>query len=116
MQALGSRATLVRVHQRAVAGLHPKKGGFVVPQGPMLVGVQVDPTAALQLRDIGPAADNLKAAAQFRQFWGDKAELRRFQVSTQWYREQQCESMQCWRWQRGFAELKLNEHCLIVIV
>ena len=97
MQALGSRATLVRVHQRAVAALHPKKGGFAVPQGPILVGVQVDPTAALQLRDIGPAADNLKAAAQFRQFWGDKAELRRFQVSIRWCHEQPCQTKQCCR-------------------
>ena len=81
MQALGSRATLVRVQQQSAAALHPKKGGFAAPQGPLLVGVQVDPTAALQLRDIGPAADSIKAAAKFRQFWGDKAELRRFQVT-----------------------------------
>lgn len=45
-----------------------------------MVGVQADPAAALQLRDIGPPAENVKAAAKFRQFWGDKAELRRFQV------------------------------------
>lgn len=63
-----------------MAALHPKKGGFLLPQGAIMVGVQTDPAAALQLRDIGPPAENVKAAAKFRQFWGDKAELRRFQV------------------------------------
>ena len=71
---------MVRAFPRAVAALPPKKGGFTMPQGPIMVGVQADPTAALQLRDIGPPAESVKAAAAFRQFWGDRAELRRFQV------------------------------------
>ena len=71
---------MVRAFPRTVAALAPKKGGFTVPQGPIMVGVQADPTAALQLRDIGPPAESVKAAAAFRQFWGDRAELRRFQV------------------------------------
>lgn len=78
-QALGPRATLVHAHRRQPHVATPKKGGVAAPQGPILVGVQADPTAAMQLRDIGPPADDVQAAAKFRQFWGDKAELRRFQ-------------------------------------
>lgn len=42
--------------------------------------LQVDATAALRTLDMGPSADRAKEAAAFRAFWGDKAELRRFQV------------------------------------
>ncbi|DBB01879.1 TPA: hypothetical protein ACH3X1_000480 [Trebouxia sp. C0004] len=78
-QALGPRAVLVRVHQRRHSMSSPKKVGITPPGNTILVGVQVDPAAALQIRDMGPPADDVQAAAKFRQFWGDKAELRRFQ-------------------------------------
>ncbi len=32
-----------------------------------------------RLVDVGPAADDARAAAKFRAFWGDASELRRFQ-------------------------------------
>ncbi|KAL3158789.1 hypothetical protein ABBQ32_011516 [Trebouxia sp. C0010 RCD-2024] len=78
-QALGPRATLVHAHRRQPLASAPKKGGLKPPQGDILVGVNVDSAAALQLRDMGPPADDVQAAAKFRQFWGEKAELRRFQ-------------------------------------
>jgi hypothetical protein len=40
---------------------------------------QVDPTAALRAVDIGPPADQEVPARAFREFWGDRSELRRFQ-------------------------------------
>lgn len=40
---------------------------------------QVDPTSALRTLDMGPPADKADAAKAFRAFWGNKAELRRFQ-------------------------------------
>lgn len=40
---------------------------------------QVDPTAALRTLDMGPPADKAEPARAFRAFWGEKAELRRFQ-------------------------------------
>ncbi len=45
----------------------------------VLIGVQMDPATALRAVDMGPAADSPQAAA-FRAFWGERAELRRFQV------------------------------------
>ena len=41
--------------------------------------IQVDPTAVLRAVDMGPAAED-PGAADFRAFWGDRAELRRFQA------------------------------------
>ena len=43
--------------------------------------LQVDPLEASRLVDVGPAADKKAEAAKFRQFWGDRAELRRFKVN-----------------------------------
>ncbi|EKG10699.1 Nrap protein [Macrophomina phaseolina MS6] len=44
----------------------------------ILIGFLVDPANALRAVDHGPAAESKKEAAAFRQFWGEKAELRRF--------------------------------------
>ncbi|GIL78350.1 hypothetical protein Vretimale_7699 [Volvox reticuliferus] len=43
------------------------------------VGAVLDPLLACRLVDIGPAADDGPAAARFRRFWGERAELRRWQ-------------------------------------
>eukprot|EP00798_Chlamydomonas_sp_ICE-L_P031575 gene31575-6769_t len=91
-QALSDRSKLVRVVRRQLApgqslsdlsiGLpkleHMAEGGET-DGGPVLVGANVEPTNALRLVDIGPAADDTRAAAKFRAFWGDRSELRRFQ-------------------------------------
>lgn len=45
----------------------------------MHVSARLDPTAALRLVDVGPPADDAKAADKFRALWGDKSELHRFQ-------------------------------------
>ncbi|KAG1665156.1 hypothetical protein FOA52_005537 [Chlamydomonas sp. UWO 241] len=106
--ALGNRASLVRALPRRVApgqapaaalsaGLpamaHPAsssgaqqagKPGSSPHNGPHLGGDEVvvvacvDPTLAMRLVDVGPAADDAKAALRFRAFWGAKSELRRF--------------------------------------
>ena len=44
-----------------------------------LQSLQVDREAVSRAVDVGPSADAPEAAA-FRQFWGDRSELRRFQV------------------------------------
>ena len=102
-QALGERATHVRVIRvcgdagvggKRVAsadtgagpiqwGLdgevpHPTNGRPEV-NGVMWLGVVVDPDHANRIVDKGPPADHAAEAAAFRAFWGEKAELRRFQ-------------------------------------
>jgi U3 small nucleolar RNA-associated protein 22 len=44
----------------------------------IVVSLSTDPTHANRTVDHGPAAENKKDSAVFRQFWGEKAELRRF--------------------------------------
>ncbi|KAF2011778.1 pre-rRNA processing protein-like protein Utp22 [Aaosphaeria arxii CBS 175.79] len=44
----------------------------------VLVSLAIDPSNAYRSVDHGPPAEDKKAAASFRQFWGEKAELRRF--------------------------------------
>lgn len=41
---------------------------------------QLNPATALRVLDVGPEADDKAAVKEFRAFWGDKAELRRFKV------------------------------------
>ncbi|ERF71395.1 hypothetical protein EPUS_07423 [Endocarpon pusillum Z07020] len=42
------------------------------------IGLLLDPDHVDRLVDHGPSAEDKAAAADFREFWGDKAELRRF--------------------------------------
>jgi U3 small nucleolar RNA-associated protein 22 len=44
----------------------------------VIIGFVVDIANAQRLVDHGPSAEEKKSAAAFREFWGDKAELRRF--------------------------------------
>ncbi|KAK9832639.1 hypothetical protein WJX81_006336 [Elliptochloris bilobata] len=81
-RALGSRVTAVRAFRRrlptcadpAMAAPHP----FDPSAHTILLAAQMDAAAALRAVDMGPAAED-PAAADFRAFWGDRAELRRFQ-------------------------------------
>jgi Nrap protein domain 3 len=59
----------------------PSELPCLVPQ--VLLGVMLDAAAATRPVDMGPAAEDAAAAAEFRAFWGDKAELRRFPVCSQ---------------------------------
>ncbi|MCJ1414557.1 hypothetical protein MMC32_000884 [Xylographa parallela] len=43
------------------------------------IGILVNPSEAGRAVDRGPPAEDKKAAAAFQKFWGEKAELRRFQ-------------------------------------
>ncbi|GJN89156.1 hypothetical protein Rhopal_002130-T1 [Rhodotorula paludigena] len=43
------------------------------------LGVLLDPIESLRLVDQGPSAEDEEACADFRAFWGNKSELRRFQ-------------------------------------
>jgi len=78
LQALGDRV-------RAIAILHPSSTHRSLSQDqPTLlsivdVGLILDPKQAFRLVDHGPRADEDEELAQtFRDFWGEKSELRRF--------------------------------------
>ncbi|KAI0079174.1 Nrap protein [Panus rudis PR-1116 ss-1] len=78
-KALGNRA-------RAVVMLHPTGQSWPVsqmhpPNHPVVyVGLILDTEHAFRLVDHGPSAEEAETAVakNFREFWGDKAELRRF--------------------------------------
>lgn len=76
-KAYGNRAQLVHFQQ-------PSKSGWALTAKPardadhVLVGVIFDPAHMSRQMEHGPPAEEPKDAARFRQFWGDKAELRRF--------------------------------------
>lgn len=89
-QALSDRASLVRVLRQRVArgqpaattlrsGLPALEGGSSSCGNEVFVVARLDATLASRPTDIGPAADDTRAAAAFRAFWGDRSELRRFQ-------------------------------------
>lgn len=97
-RALGSRSKLIRVqHQPFVNGsdvrpvvelIAPSTKKRKSPVGASVtiaenlcklwVGVVLDPENASRLVDIGPSSDDDTLAKEFREFWGDRAELRRF--------------------------------------
>ncbi|KAL8705543.1 MAG: hypothetical protein Q9201_001360 [Fulgogasparrea decipioides] len=79
---LGDRAVLIypqipttppwRLNQTPVYGC----------QGDISVGLLLNPEHCRRIVDRGPSVDDKSAAAIFRKFWGDKAELRRFKDGT----------------------------------
>jgi U3 small nucleolar RNA-associated protein 22 len=77
-QALDQRASLLTPQ------LEPTPNWSVVEKPPnpyeqsLVLGLALDPEHALALLTKGPSA-NLPEAKIFREFWGDKSELRRFQ-------------------------------------
>ncbi|KAG6040246.1 hypothetical protein E4U41_001121 [Claviceps citrina] len=76
-KAFGNRAQLVQVQQQptkpwALSTSSPR------PSARLTVAVSFDPAHMARQMEYGPPAEEDKEAAAFRQFWGDKAELRRF--------------------------------------
>jgi len=77
-KGLGDRASLVDL-------CHPQKLSWTVSSphpsvavAKVTIGLLINPEAALRLVDHGPAVEEKQESKQFRDFWGDKAELRRF--------------------------------------
>ncbi|KAG9015051.1 hypothetical protein FRB90_005017 [Tulasnella sp. 427] len=77
-----SRALGTRVEQSAI--LHPASSTFPLNQDAPTtltsidIGLILNPSEAPRLVDHGPDASEESACAEFRAFWGAKAELRRF--------------------------------------
>jgi U3 small nucleolar RNA-associated protein 22 len=84
-RALGTRARRVRVLPRRLGGAAWYASGAADASAPssleahaLIALASLDPEHAPRLVDLGPSAEDKLAAASFRAFWGDKAELRRF--------------------------------------
>ncbi|TPX18245.1 uncharacterized protein E0L32_002754 [Thyridium curvatum] len=77
-RALGDRVKLVDIQL-------PSKNGWPLDKkvpsdstSALTVGLLYDPANASRQVDHGPSVEEKKEAKKFRQFWGDKAELRKF--------------------------------------
>ena len=75
--ALGDRASLIHVRSESLGTWDPASSGPAVGDSKILIGVVAHPTKATRTIDQGPLA-NQQPANPFRDFWGSKAELRRF--------------------------------------
>lgn len=76
-RAYGDRVQLVHPQLRP---LGPWPISEVAPVESAVIDIRIvsDPICMARQMEYGPPADEQKEAASFRQFWGDKAELRRF--------------------------------------
>ncbi|KAF2814050.1 Nrap protein [Mytilinidion resinicola] len=78
-RGLGNRITSLSISLPEETGWQVSSSRpFEDRQGRILIGLETDPVNSTRLVDHGPSAENKKEAASFRQFWGEKSELRRF--------------------------------------
>eukprot|EP00276_Gloeochaete_wittrockiana_P016216 CAMPEP_0184344424 /NCGR_PEP_ID=MMETSP1089-20130417/12936_1 /TAXON_ID=38269 ORGANISM="Gloeochaete wittrockiana, Strain SAG46.84" /NCGR_SAMPLE_ID=MMETSP1089 /ASSEMBLY_ACC=CAM_ASM_000445 /LENGTH=1007 /DNA_ID=CAMNT_0026674261 /DNA_START=18 /DNA_END=3041 /DNA_ORIENTATION=- len=70
-KSLGDRANLVRLINRPKAQMHGNEFACVL-------GILLNSETARRTVEYGPPSDNLEESKKFREFWGEKAELRRF--------------------------------------
>ncbi|KAM0811962.1 putative U3 small nucleolar RNA-associated protein 22 [Seiridium cardinale] len=87
-RALGDRSQLVHL-ALPKHSTWPVSANSSTINGNLLVGVVLDPSYATRKMDLGPSVEQKADAAKYREFWGDIAELRRFQdgsilESVQW--------------------------------
>ncbi|PGH16087.1 hypothetical protein AJ80_05302 [Polytolypa hystricis UAMH7299] len=80
LRALGDRAKLVHFTVPDISPWHVGSAATVSGAGKLAItaGLILDPDHASRIVDQGPPAEDKADAASFREFWGDKAELRRF--------------------------------------
>ena len=79
-QGLGDRVKLVHLRMPEAASwpINKHKQGKQSEQRLIDVGLLLSPENANRLVDHGPSAEEQEASKTFRDFWGEKAELRRF--------------------------------------
>lgn len=76
---LGDRSLLIHLEYPSSLTWLPGSQRPVGPtQGDIKVGLLLNPEQVSRTIDRGPSAEDREAAAAFRRFWGEKAELRRF--------------------------------------
>ncbi|KAK8923513.1 hypothetical protein KSP39_PZI019873 [Platanthera zijinensis] len=109
-QGLSDRAKLVRVIWRsAPVNWIIKEGYGKLGEEPLLVGLLLNSQEkCFRVVDIGPHTENNDEATKYREFWGEKAELRRFKDGTI------AESIvwECSSWQRHLIIERITKYVL----
>ncbi|XP_066994077.2 nucleolar protein 6 isoform X2 [Anabrus simplex] len=77
-QGLGQRVRLLGIQTQESQCWPCDEAPPLGPNGPVLIGLTLNPETAFSTLDKGPPA-NMPEAEKFRKFWGKKSELRRFQ-------------------------------------
>jgi U3 small nucleolar RNA-associated protein 22 len=78
-RSLGNRAKLVTLSSAVTPPWTIQSDGrSVYERYSTTVGIVLDPEHVRRTVDHGPPAEDKEASAKFREFWGEKAELRRF--------------------------------------
>ncbi|KAG2623176.1 hypothetical protein PVAP13_3KG040362 [Panicum virgatum] len=110
-QGLTDRTKMIRVLWRSTPSEWKIMDGFSeFSNSPLLVGIMLSSLEkSFRLVDIGPNPENRNEAIEFRRFWGEKAELRRFKdgniaESTVW----ECES-----WERHTIIKRIADYVLM---
>ncbi|KAK2426733.1 nucleolar protein [Trifolium repens] len=109
-KGLNDRAKFIRVIWRnAECQWSVNDGLSVLDKEPLFIGISVsDLEKAFRMVDIGPNAESKEEALEFRKFWGEKAELRRFKDS----RIAESTVWECQKWERHLILKKIAEHVL----
>ncbi|RDX99089.1 Nucleolar protein 6, partial [Mucuna pruriens] len=109
-KGLNDRANFIQVTWRNTqCQWSVDKGLSVLDKEPLFIGISVSTLEkAFRIVDIGPNAESKEEALEFRKFWGEKAELRRFKdgriaESTVWESDQ---------WTRHLVLKRIAEHVL----
>lgn len=109
-QGLSDRAEFIRVNWRSTPAEWNIDDGFSkFGNEPMLVGIMISAQEkSFRVVDVGPSPENKEEVIEFRKFWGEKAELRRFRdgtiaESTVW---------ECEPWERHLIIKRITEYVL----
>ncbi|KAJ1388814.1 Zinc finger, GRF-type [Sesbania bispinosa] len=109
-KGLNDRAKFIRVIWRNTqCQWNVDDGLSIFDKEPLFIGISVSTLEkAFRMVDIGPNAECKEEAIEFRKFWGEKAELRRFKdgriaESTVW---------ECEQWARHLVLKRIAEHVL----
>ena len=77
-KALGERAQLIHIETPSVSPWPITNSAPKAKRGSLVIGIIVNPSKASQGREYGPAYEDKKEAAKFRDFWGEKPDLWQF--------------------------------------
>ncbi|GIY22975.1 nucleolar protein 6 [Caerostris extrusa] len=82
MKGLNNRILLFDIIKSSVSPWSVNEAPPNPNSGEVIIGFLLDPDSPFSNIEMGPLADDQEAAKEFRKFWGDRSELRRFQDGT----------------------------------